>query len=649
MDWKMMADGGLRRVRGSFSLRLSLYILLVTVAIFVATIIISYRAAREYMQEEVVKHAQVALDNTILQISTMLQEVETAVESTTVMVADVTDDAEAMYPITEQLLLNNPTIVGSAIAFVPNYYAEKGIYYAPYTYWQGDMLCSKQLGSEEYHYHDMEWYSVPMSCGKPCWSEPYYDVGGGDALLATYSYPLRNTKGDIYAIFTADISIEQFAKGVKDIKTYPGAYNFMISRSGAFLAHSRHEALTSETVFENAIRFNEPQLAVLANRMVAAERGVSLYRRDGTDYYVLYAPVDTTGWSIAIACPYVDVFRGIYELRNAMVAVFGIGILLIVTLCYATIRRLTRPLKRLTHSASEIATGHFDMTIPEVRGRDEMRQLRDSFEHMRVSLRGYIDELRTTTEQKERMVADLRIARDIQLGMLPKDETLDEYGATLALASRLLAAKEVGGDLYNYFVKEGKLYFIVGDVSGKGVPAALIMAVICRMFRTVASIKSSPTDILSMLNRTLVENNDSSMFCTAFVGILNLESGVLSYANAGHNPPILYGGHTTSQVLVTDTNIPLGIMEEFTFIGGEYTMARGTHCLVYTDGVTEATNGESELFGEERLLSFVTHRGEQSPNEVVDALMAELRNYSLGCEQSDDIAILDIKLMTTKL
>lgn len=645
MDTKDMTQGNRRFRRGSFSLRLSLYILLVVAAIFVVTLVVTYRAAHKHMRSEMVSNAQISLDNTILQIGTILQEVETAVESTSAMVIEAGRDTEAMYAISEQLLVSNPNIVGSAVAFAPHYFAEKGLYYAPYSYRSGDAILSKQLGTEEYHYFDMEWFDVPMKSSAPHWSEPYYDLGGGEALLATYSYPIHDASGRVYAIFTADISIKQFADKVKAIKPYPETYNFMISRSGAFLAHSRREALISETIFENAVRFQEPELAELAGKMVAAGRGVVVYRRDDVDYYVLYAPVDTTGWSIAVAYPYVDLFRGIYDMRNAVIAIFAVGILLIAVLCYTTIRRLTRPLKRLTQSATDIAAGHFDHPIAEVKGRDEMRQLRDSFEHMRLSIIRYIDELRTATEQRERMASELRVARDIQLGMLPKCDTLEEYATKLSVASRLMAAKEVGGDLYNFFVNERKLYFIVGDVSGKGVPAALIMAVICRMFRTVSSLAASPTEILSMLNATLAENNDNAMFCTAFVGIVDLESGLLSYANAGHNPPIIFGKGRAPHLLNVDTNIPLGIVAEFAFVGGEHRLERGEHCLVYTDGVTEATNIAGELFGDERLLGFIEHCRGLSPGEVVDALMAELRSYSHDCEQSDDIALLDIELI----
>ena len=629
-----------RGLGSSFSLRLSIYILLVTSTIFVVTLVVTYRTARQQVESEVISRSQTALDNTILRISSILGEVEATVESYATTIELASSDSDELYAITDEIVGLGSNIIGSAIALLPC----EGRYCAPYSYRHNDTIAHRQLGTRDYGYDDKEWFITPLSSGRPHWSEPYYDAGGAESNIATYSYPLRDNKGDIYAILTADISIEQFAEQVRAIKPYPDAYNFMISRSGAFLAHSRHEALHKESIFENAKRFGEPELRLLANKMVAMESGITLHRRGGIDYYVIYAPVENTGWSIAVASPYTNIFSSVYDLRRAIIAIFSIGIVLIVVLSYVTIRRMTRPLKQLTLSATEIASGNFALPTPKVDSGDEMQQLRDSFEDMRTSLIAYIEELRTTTAQRERMASELRVARDIQLGMLPKDEDLAQYGTSLSIASRLIAAKEVGGDLYNFFVEGGRLHFIVGDVSGKGVPAALVMAVICRMFRTVANVTTSPAEILSILGRVLAERNDSNMFCTAFVGILDLESGELSYANAGHNPPIIFGGCKEPEYLAMETNIPLGIVDDYVYVGGRCSIAQGEHILVYTDGVTEATDAQGGLYGESRLAETLSHCRAQQPYEVLDRVFEELSRFSQGCEQSDDIAMLDIRV-----
>ena len=173
--------------RGSFSLRLSLYILLVTTVIFVVTLVVTFRAARREVQSEVINRTEIALDNTILRIGTILQEIETTIAGSATMVAEAADDVEEMYAIVEQVVRSNNNIVGSAIAFIPHYYSHKGLYFAPYAYRNGVSIESKQLGGEDYDYFAMEWYSVPMNYGLPYWSEPYHDLGGADTLIATYS------------------------------------------------------------------------------------------------------------------------------------------------------------------------------------------------------------------------------------------------------------------------------------------------------------------------------------------------------------------------------------------------------------------------------------------------------------------------------
>ena len=626
----------------SFSLRLSLYILLATTSIFLLAFIVAYRTARQQVENEIVDHAQVALDNTILQISTILHEVETTVASTSLLVEEHLSIPEEVGDIPRKLLEENQHIIGSTIAFEPNFYTDKGVYFAPYAYREGADITTKQLGSEEYPYHTMAWYAAAKSDGVARWCEPYNDRGGAEMLITTYSYPLRDATGEVYAILTADISIERFAEEVKAIRPYPDAYNFMISRHGAFLAHSRHEALLNETIFDNAKRFKEAKLTELAIRMTNLERGVCLYNRDNTEYYVLYAPVQNTGWSIAVVCPYVNIFSGIYDLRNTIIAIFVLGITLIVILSYFTIRRLTHPLNRLTKSAEEIASGNFEMTTPKVNSRDEMRRLRDAFEDMRMSLITYIDELRTTTALKERMESDLRIAREIQLGMLPKDSEITTTG--IDIASRLIPAREVGGDLYNFFVRDGKLYFIVGDVSGKGVPAALLMSVICRMFRSIAQADITPAAIMSMLNNTLAEGNDSNMFCTAFIGILDIASGTMTYCNAGHNPPMIYGESHKAKMIAADSNIPLGVISNFDFSNEELHIERGAKLFVYTDGITEAMNTSNELYGDERLINILNNNTQLSSQQVAETILEDILSFSRGCIQNDDITLLCIEL-----
>ena len=195
-------------------------------------------------------------------------------------------------------------------------------------------------------------------------------------------------------------------------------------------------------------------------------------------------------------------------------------LLVMALLCYVIIYRLTAPLVQFAQSANDIAHGNFSVKLPRIKSRNEMRMLRDSFDYMQRSLIKYTEELKATVANKERIESELRIARGIQMGMIPKMVPPFPEREDIDLYAMLVPAKEVGGDLYDFFIEDEKLYFIVGDVSGKGIPASLVMAVTCRLFRTVASHVTDPSEIVSSLNNALSESNESNMFCTFFLGIL---------------------------------------------------------------------------------------------------------------------------------
>lgn len=628
-------------IESSFSLRMSLYILMVAASVFILAFWGYFQQARSSVREEAMEQAQVKLDNTILQIDKVLSSVETAVQNLSWLVADKLDYPDYMYALTQQILRSNPHVVGSAIAFEPSYYPEKGVLFSPYSYRTEDgNIRSKQLGTEDYEYHYMDWYQIPKLLGKPYWSEPYYDDGGADMIMTTFSLPLYDLDGEMYAVFTADISLEWFADKVNEIKLYPNSFNYMIGRGGTFLVSDRKEAILNESYFARPLLEGDEGMLETGHRMIDGENGMSFFERDGEEYYLFFAPVKSTGWSVCVACLYSDVFAAVDGMRNMMIALSLIGLLLLAWVCYLTIRKLTAPLSRFAESATEIAQGNFMATLPDIHSKDEMKTLHQSFGYMQKSLVDYMDELKRTTASKERIESELRIARDIQMGMVPKVFPPFPERKDVDLFAMLIPAKEVGGDLYDFFIADNKLYFIVGDVSGKGVPASLVMAVTCRLFRTVSAHCQTPAEIVSALNNALSESNESNMFCTFFIGILDLESGHLQYCNAGHNAPVVLSVSGEVKFMEVETNLPLGLFSGFPYMGQECTIEKGTSIFLYTDGVTEAENIEKVLYSDERLLSQLSLLQKSNPCSVVDGVWMDVKQHVGEAEQSDDITIM---------
>ena len=244
--------------------------------------------------------------------------------------------------------------------------------------------------------------------------------------------------------------------------------------------------------------------------------------------------------------------------------------------------------------------------------------------------------------RQERIESELRIARDIQMSMVPS--TFPEYEG-LDLYAQMTPAKEVGGDLYGYVINGHNLYFAVGDVSGKGVPASLFMAQATRLFRTLANQGLKPADICNNMNAELSgDDNVNGMFITMFIGMLDMESGHLAYCNAGHNPPVLGGGSHQGDFLEMIPNAPIGLWPELDYQGEEIESIKGRALFVYTDGLNEAEDQEQHQFGDDQLLDVLRHTHFDSAKQVVATLQAKIEAHRHGAEPNDDLTMLCLRV-----
>ena len=254
-----------------------------------------------------------------------------------------------------------------------------------------------------------------------------------------------------------------------------------------------------------------------------------------------------------------------------------------------------------------------------------------------VKLQNAYNQLEETTAAKERIESELRIARDIQLSMVPNNfpqyEGLDMY-------AEMNAAKEVGGDLYGYVLQGNKLHFCLGDVSGKGVPASLFMSQSARLFRTLATEGMTPVDIAIRMNNELAENNDRGMFVTMFIGMLHLDTGQLDFCNCGHNAPVIDGEFLKMQY----DNQPLGLWEDDPFEGETIEDIRGQQLLIYTDGLNEAENAQKQLLGNAKLLELMADTQGMTSHEVIEKLKSAVEAHRAGAEPNDDLTLMCITL-----
>ena len=334
---------------------------------------------------------------------------------------------------------------------------------------------------------------------------------------------------------------------------------------------------------------------------------------------------------------------GMRRMAIALTAVFLLTMVVLTYLLRRTIHRLIAPLTTFTQAADEVARGNLQAKLPEIHSNDEMYYLRQSFSTMQQSLAQQMEELKQVNEAKGRMEGELKVARDMQLSMLPKaysptaDSRLDIYGS-------LTPAREVGGDLYDFFVRDGKLFFCIGDVSGKGVPASLFMAVTRAVFRTVSARESMPDRIMRAMNKTIADMNNNNMFVTLFVGVLDLPTGRLYYCNAGHDAPLLVGSGVGK--LACDSNIPVGVMPSWKYTLQESQIFTGTTIFLYTDGLTEAMNSAKEQFLMERVNEVATQalaERQQEPRQLIGLMTSAVQRFVGDAEQSDDLTMMAIQ------
>lgn len=637
-------------IRRKLSVRVSLWVVFFAALIFTVALGFLFYQSREAVRQEAISHATQILDKTSLRVEGILNRVEVASNLTKWLVERHPDKADSMFVYSRSMLLNNPDFYNCSIAFEPYYFREKGRYFSAYTKHIADTVRTIQGGSDNYQYFYSDWYLMPMLLEKPCWTEPYIDLDvatNTSEMVTSYCQTFNDWSGRAVGVINTSLSISWLSQTISAVKPYPNSYSIMLGRGGTYFVHPDTTKITRQTIFTQTMEKPDTTMASLGYAMTSGKEGVKHMNIDGKDSYVFYKPLGQTGCSMAIVCPESDIFSGLNRLRRTILIIVIVGLLLMLNLFIRIITRELKPLGRLAKEAETIASGQLNAQIPDFQRVDEIGQLSHSFGNMQQSLVKYIDELKETTSQKASIESELNIARSIQMSMLPKTfppfpdcEEINMYG-------QLTPAKAVGGDLYDFYCRDQKLFFCIGDVSGKGVPASLVMAVTRTLFRTISAHVEQPDRIVSQINNAIAEDNELNMFVTLFVGVIDLPTGHMHYCNAGHDAPLLISkdGRRIG-LLPVDSNLPAGVMSGWTFSLQDTTIDNGTTIFLYTDGLNEAENISHGQFGDNRIMETAKTTcadGQPSPRFFVDNMVNAVHTFVGEAEQSDDLTMMAIQ------
>ncbi|WP_428565038.1 MAG: SpoIIE family protein phosphatase [Solidesulfovibrio sp. DCME] len=627
--------------------RLAVCILTGAAAIFAGTFAYSFHAAKTLLLAEVRQNAVNLIRAAVARLEAPLAGVEGVPRYLAVRLGEARPDESGLEGRLRDFLVANPDVYGACAAFAPGAFRPGLARYAPYYCRKDGRPVRVSLGYEGTY--DLEnWYLVPRVLGRPVWSEPYFDESGGDIVMTTFSVPIFRTEGarrDFLGVVAADVSLEWLREQVGKIGMYRSGYAFVLSRNGVFVSHPDRRFIMRESIFSLAEAAQSPELRAVGQAMTRGQEGFARLPDFvlGQPAFLAYAPMPSTGWSMGVIVPERELYAGLGRLGSEATAIAAVGFALLFCVIALVAATITRPLTRLAAMAAEIAKGNLDTPVPALPGRDEVGRLSRSFERMRLALRDYIADLTATTKAKERLESELKIARNIQMSFLPKHFPPFPEITAFELHATLEPAWEVGGDLYDFFLtSDGRLLFLVGDVSGKGVPAALFMAVTKTLIKGIAEQETDPATILDKVNRELCVDNEALLFVTLFLGILDFATGELAYSNAGHNPPARLAPDGTVSWLPLPRGVFLGVLEEAAYATSRLALTPGETLVAFTDGVTEAMDPQQRLFGTDRLLQTLARAAGRPTEDLTAAVMEAVREFAGQAEQADDITVMTL-------
>lgn len=500
------------------------------------------------------------------------------------------------------------------------------------------------------------------------WSAPYVD-SAGHGLMVTCSVAVESPQNGYFWVIAADVTLDTLNQNVVNGQIEQlGGYSFLLDKDGNILTHSvspdNGGDQSAQFISSAELLLNNTTFSEVAMNMTQGLMGVTMCTFAGGDNYVAYAPLESTNWSLAIVLPVNEVVAPALAtaarissseamvnqyinsqtdaVRNTYITLFAVILVLVVIVSILLARTIVNPILTLSKGAKNIGAGNLDARV-KVNTGDELEALAGSFNKMAENLQAHIDELKRTTAEKERLIKELEIAKGIQQSFLPEKEP-EIPGVDIAASN--IPAKEVGGDFYDFIpIASDQWGLTIADVSGKGVPAALFMALSRTLVRASTTGNPNIRDGIEKANDLICQDARTGMFVTLFYAILDAKKKQLKYVNAGHNPPLLLRQPSSATILLKADGIALGVMDGITLEEAEVQLEHGDLITLFTDGVTEAINEKEEQFGQQRLLELVEANRALPAKEIIRKVQEAVAAHSGGQPQFDDITLMIIKVL----
>ena len=495
---------------------------------------------------------------------------------------------------------------------------------------------------------DRDYWKAIMVQGKDeAISNPLVSKSTGENIFVIASV-VKNDRGERIGIAAATVLLQTLSEIAKRITLGESGDGWIADSTGLCVAH-RNPALPMKVNMRHTAQLGYKGLDEIGERLVRGEAGRGTFTRpNGTQIVTVFNPIpNTPGWTFGINLEHSDLMERPERLirRIAWLMAGLLAAMLVVVILVS--RKITEPVRLLQEGVDVVSTGHLDHVL-DIRTGDEIQRLAETFNKMTGDLKNHIANLQKVTMEKERAESDLRVANKIQASMLPRVFPPFPDIANIDLFAIMEPAREVGGDFFDFFVLDDKrLCFSIGDVSGKGVPAALFMVITMTILRNQVTLNPSLKQVFRQTNAMLCLDNDENMFVTLFMAILDPRTGELEYINAGHNPPLLSRDGKDFEFLDVQPSLVLGGMENYAYDAAKTVLRPGDIIFLYTDGVTEAMNPSEELFGNDRTIAALNALKGRSVHDLIHGMRESIRDFTRGAPAWDDITMLAVTLDET--
>lgn len=492
-----------------------------------------------------------------------------------------------------------------------------------------------------------EWLNFALKTGKIHWTEPYMaeDPNGNKLLSSSVSIPFKfKTSSSWDGVIGTSGNLDAMRNWLSNYKFEENGKYLLTSARGLYLIHPDKNIEFKKTISELADEINSKQLKYVARQVKNGKSGFVTMPKSSVykgEVVFVYSPIPKTNWGSYLVYSSNNFYKPVKHFQLILLSVTILGMFLLILFINWICKFTTNPIVKLSHIAEKYGKGEFEAELPPVTSHDEVGILTQAFYTMRDNLLNLLKIQKENAKEEQKRVSELEIAAKIQSSVLPvnfpKTIHFDMYAS-------MSAAKEVGGDFYDFFfIDENHFAFLIADVSGKGIPAALFMMNSKSLLKSNILSGYSLDAAINKTNKELCATNDAGMFLTAFVAILNTLTGEVEYVNAGHNPPAVKIDNRF-EYLKSNQNLVLSVIENFEYQSSKILLKPKNNILIYTDGVTEAQNVKEEFYGEENLINLLNNRA-QKPKEIIENIKADIKQFSCGASQSDDITILDIEYL----